>query len=89
MRALASLNRLIRDTSNVFALYLLQVTPGYDFDAVARRTVAEAEAEGASLIGALPCPGAKVGVPHGIEWDGGREIVGPLLNPCPFCGAQE
>lgn len=53
--------------------------------------VAEMEAEGAALIGAKPCEGARLGVPHGLEWpepgpDGYAQIV-PALDPCPFCGA--
>lgn len=81
MRALHSLNRLTAAASNAFALYLLQITPGYDFDAVARRAVAEAEAEGAALIDAVPCPGT-----HG-KWDG--EDILPFRNPCPICKAQK
>lgn len=49
-----------------------------------RGMVADLEAEGSALIGAVPCPDA---IPHGWEHSQTGEVLDFTGGPCPSCGA--
>ncbi len=75
------MRRWIADSASAFVDTLIDLTPGgrAETDDKTRRILAEAEAEGARLIGAKPCP-----ADHGVETDFGIVSWGA---PCPSCGA--
>lgn len=81
--ALRTLSQAIRDLAHPFAAWISEAVPaagGYD---PLPEIVAEAEAEGARLIGALPCP-----EPHGMADEHDPENVLFALTTCPACGAR-
>jgi len=70
--------------SSALALYMATEVPGLEHDFA--RDVAEAEAEGSALIGAVLCPGWHGWEPMTPE---PADVVVDLSNgrPCPACGA--
>lgn len=85
--ALSRLKRTIADASHPFAAWALSdgVALGLpDPDPEIARVVAEAEAEGAALIGAEPCP-----TRHGLDSLPADSRVNEAFGsfPCPTCGA--
>ena len=82
--ALGALKRRIADSASAFVDFMIDATPGgrEETDRETRRIVAKAEAEGAALIGALPCPADHE--PEGLS--GFLVRIGAVA--CPVCGAQ-